>query len=550
MKHLRFSILITLLTLSSAVVLQAQTPSQPRIVNIINFVRLLEPRDPVNFSEDVLFQTVEKQVADLNEKELTATFLLQYDALITPRYQELFRNSLYKGSEVGGWWEITQPHVEAAGLKWRGRYPWDWHANVGFATGYTPEEREKLVDVYMAKFREIFGYYPKSVGSWYIDAHSLAYMYEKYGIEASCNCRDQYGTDGYTLWGGYWNQAYYPSRVNAYMPAQTKEGQIPVPVFRMLGSDPIYQYDTSLNSPQGVITLEPACSGAGDNQKWVEWYFRTMFTKPSLAFNYVHVGQENSFSWPRIEQGWNIQIPLVAQWRNEGRVRVETLSESGRWFRKNFPLTPATAVTAMLDQNNNPVGSVWYNSRYYRVNMMWTHNEFRFRDIHLFDERMESDYLKKAGTSTQCILLTMPLVDGYRWSTNSWWAGLRLVEIKPDGSSREIKTGRPEIEEGCNCLTAKCRPAEGSFSVVCKEDALIVSMPDAKIDWALELTIAPGKELPFKEIATDAIRGEQRDHKFEVKAIKGSFKAGNNGKYVLRMMPENGVVMLDCDLSK
>ena len=42
------------------------------------------------------------------------------------------------------------------------------------------------------------------------------------------------------------------------MPAQTKEGQIPVPVFRMLGSDPIYQYDTSLGeSAQGVITLEP-----------------------------------------------------------------------------------------------------------------------------------------------------------------------------------------------------------------------------------------------------------------------------------------------------
>lgn len=29
------------------------------------------------------------------------------------------------------------------------------------------------------------------------------------------------------------------------MPAQTREGQIPVPVFRMLGSDPIYQYGTT-----------------------------------------------------------------------------------------------------------------------------------------------------------------------------------------------------------------------------------------------------------------------------------------------------------------
>lgn len=50
------------------------------------------------------------------------------------------------------------------------------------------------------------------------------------------------GDGGYTIWGGYWNQAIIPSRVNAYMPAQTEEGQIPVPIFRMLGSDPIYQY--------------------------------------------------------------------------------------------------------------------------------------------------------------------------------------------------------------------------------------------------------------------------------------------------------------------
>ena len=99
---------------------------------------------------------------------------------------------------MGGWWEITQPHVEAAGLKWRGRYPWDWHADVGFATGYTPEERRKLVDVYMEKFKEIFGKYPTAIGSWFIDAYTLGYMYDKYGIVASCNCKDQIGTDGYT----------------------------------------------------------------------------------------------------------------------------------------------------------------------------------------------------------------------------------------------------------------------------------------------------------------------------------------------------------------
>ena len=252
---------LVLLLLSSAGV----SAQAPRIVNIVNFIRLLEPRDS-SVTEDVLYQTVVNQVSLMRECRLRGTFLLQYDALMDPRYQKLLRSLPKDSFEVGAWWELPQPLIEKAGLKWRGRYPWDWQANIGFPTGYTPADREKLIDVYMADFFRVFGYYPATVGSWFIDAHSLSYMYSKYHIVASCNCKDQYGTDGYTLWGGYWNQAYYPSKINSYMPAQHAAAQIPVPIFRMLGSDPIRQYDIGLGSSrQGVVTLEPVYSfGGGD----------------------------------------------------------------------------------------------------------------------------------------------------------------------------------------------------------------------------------------------------------------------------------------------
>ena len=134
----------------------------PRIVNLINFVRNTEPR-PVNISDEELYRTTLAQTELLRRHGLKGTFLLQYDALINPKYQALMKQALAEGSEVGGWWEITQPHVEAAGMEWRGAYPWDWHANVGFSSGYEPQEREKLVDTYMAKFKEVFGRYPASV---------------------------------------------------------------------------------------------------------------------------------------------------------------------------------------------------------------------------------------------------------------------------------------------------------------------------------------------------------------------------------------------------
>ena len=124
----------------------------PRIVNIINIIRLLEPRDP-KITEDILYETVVKQIAILKKYKLRGTFLIQYDALINPRYQKLLKNLDTTEFEIGAWWEIPQPMVEKAGVKWRGRYPWDWRANIGFSTGYSPKERERLADVYMKEFK-------------------------------------------------------------------------------------------------------------------------------------------------------------------------------------------------------------------------------------------------------------------------------------------------------------------------------------------------------------------------------------------------------------
>src|SRR5450432_4508278 len=125
--------------------------THPKIVNIVNFIRLLEPRDAA-ITEDVLFQTVVRQVEMMRKYKLGGTFLLQYDALMDARYQDLLKGLPAGSFEIGAWWELPQPLIEKAGLKWRGRFPWDWRADVGFSTGYTPVDREKIADVYMHDF--------------------------------------------------------------------------------------------------------------------------------------------------------------------------------------------------------------------------------------------------------------------------------------------------------------------------------------------------------------------------------------------------------------
>lgn len=520
--------------------------SHPKIVNIINFIRLLEPRDKA-ITEEVLYNTVVNQIGLMKKYNLGGTFLLQYDALLDPRYQQLLKSLPGSSFEIGAWWEIPQPLVEKAGLKWRGRYPWDWYANVGFSTGYTPEEREKLVDVYMNDFKKIFGYYPKSVGSWFIDEHTLNYMYRKYGIVASCNCKDQIGTDGYTLWGGYWNQAFYPSVKNAYMPAQHEENQIPVPVFRMLGSDPVRQYDKGLGSKiQGVVTLEPVYKYGGGDSTWVNWYFKEFVEGESMEYSYVQTGQENSFTWEAMAKGFEIQLPLIARLRDEKKIQVETLAESGNWFKDHYKVTPATSVTVNNDLKGSNRKTVWFDSRFYRANILWEDGIMRFRDIHIFNENLPSRYLSQTATSNECLFFTLPFVDGYSWSSSPEIAGLRFKavvngkEIMPEGGDPVITNPEPGILH----ISWPLKSFNGTMIIDLDEQQIKMKIEGAvNYTWFLDLTTGSKAELPFRKISSSRIECESEGMNYSVEAIKGSFSKPSD-RVVFRITPQKNTLIL------
>ncbi|UOB18467.1 hypothetical protein [Abyssalbus ytuae] len=523
------------------------TSSKPKIVNIVNFIRLLEPRDST-ITEDVLYQTVYKQVELMKKYRLKGTFLLQYDALMNKHYQELLKQLPRDSVEIGAWWEIPQPLVEKAGLNWRGRYLWDWHADVGFSTGYTPAEREKIADIYMEDFKKIFGYYPRSVASWFIDTYTLNYLYQKYHIVASANCKDQYGTDGYTLWGGYWNQAYYPSIKNSYMPAQNKKNQIPVPVFRMLGSDPVRQYDTGLESDrQGVITLEPVYKDAGGNREWVEWYFKEFINGEAMEFAYVQAGQENSFTWKNMENGFEIQMPLIAKLRDEAKIKVETLKESGEWFRKKYEVTPATSVTVTEDIQGSNYKTVWFNSRFFRTNFLWEDGTLRIRDIHMFDEDIESPYLDKKLESSQALFFTQPIVDGYLWSTSEQLAGIRCYVIK-NGEKKLLKGKTPIVtspETGTLQILWPLSTFEGSLILTLNEKTIEIETEGITgIDWFLDFTSPKKEELPFISINENHIISEFQGRKYSFNAIKGNFSTPGDGE-IFRISPTDNAIKLD-----
>ncbi len=508
-----------------------------RIVNIINFIRAVEPRCKMDLAEPVI-----RQIDLLTQYNLPATWLLQYDALIQGPYVELLRR-LGPEHEIGAWFEVVQPLVEKAGLEWRGRYAWDWHCHVGFSVGYTPREREKLADVFMADFQATFGRYPASVGSWLMDAHMLAYLHDHYGVTASCNCKDQWGTDGYTLWGGYWNQAFYPSRRNAFMPAQHANEQIPLPVFRMLGSDPIDQYDAGLHAgtncgecqAQGVVSLEPVYQDGGGNADWVRWFFRNVLEGPCISFAYAQAGQENSFGWPAMAAGLQDQVALLAEKTAHGQVEVETLAASGRWFRDRFPVTPATAVVANGDARGEPRGSAWYQSRFWRINAYWDDRRLWLRDIHLFDERYAERYLTTACPTAACTYDTLPVVEGFLWS------GETQAGLFPTREGQALSGRPPTVTEDGEALRIDWPLESGhTMSLTCEERRLAVTLLGDD-DWSLELRWDEQARPPFDGVDRNAVRCTYQGFEYSLALDKGRAEYLPESR-VLRFTPQDGVI--------
>lgn len=417
-----------------------------RIVNIVDFVRGTEPRDPTSD----LFLPTKMQMEIAKAERIPTTFLLQYDAMLRDDFRSLFLKEKAPYIEIGVWLENCRELIEKIGLKWNGRpgYDWDWYANVGFLEGYTTSQRKKIIDEVFGYFFSIFGYYPRVVGSWILDVSSIKYMVERYDVKGFCICREQYAVDAYTLWGGFYNGGYYPSKNNMLCPAQSKENQINAPIFRMLGIDPIYGYDEwkylGDEAPhEGCFTLEPAWY-SGQNNDIVDWYLKEYFSRDCLSFSHLTTGQENSFFWPNMEKGYRMQIEKLKKLADKGHIVFGTLLETSINFASAYKSTPPQTLMALSSWAKRDHKSIWYNSKFYRSNLFLNGKSLYFRDIRIFNDQYKERYINRRLKKWDATYDNLPVVDSRIWSENGNECALKIendakdVSTKVDGDNLEV----------------------------------------------------------------------------------------------------------------
>ena len=301
--------------------------------------------------------------------------------------------------------------------------------SVAFTIVYTQDERAKLAKTAMEQFKEIWGHYPRSVASWNLDAFTMAYLNDRYKVDAYAVCRDQIATDGFTIWGAP-IAGYYPSKVNCWSPAIERCNQLSTPTFRMLGQDPVYYYQKEWTVPGSKPnhkkhldepdTMEPAWTG-GQTPSFVAAFLNMMASAPSQKFAYCQLGQENTFQWNLQEDGYQMQMKALADLRISDEVYIESLGCTGRRFKQAFHETPTQAQVQLQDPFNNresPENSIWYQSRFYRANMHLKGGFPFLRDVTVYSDGIAQPFLDEA-TRQACVEQTMPaIMDSYHWSKN------------------------------------------------------------------------------------------------------------------------------------
>lgn len=497
-----------------------------RIVNIINFIRGIDERGDFD-----LITPVRKEAELIRQYQFPATWLLQYDALVTGPYVDLLKENFVPGTEYGIWLEMDRYLAEAAQVEWKGRMTWDYHANCAFSMGYTQDERKRLCDAFVLKFKEVFGFPPKVMGCWCFDAFTLQYLHEKHGIIGACNCKDQQGTDGYTLRGGYFANAYYPSIYNAFIPANTIANQIPVPVFRMLGSDPLHQYDCPFEDQfQLVISLEPVYKHAGGSPEWVDYFFRETFTRPALAMAYAQVGQENSFPANQIFPALEMQFEKLKQLQNQKILNIETLGKSAEDFRHTHALTPATAVTTLQDYRDPAAQGVWYLCRNYRLNLYRSATgQLQIRSWALFDENFEERNHVVPLTDKSCVLESLPVWDSFSWHQT------HFLQI---GDNWKIDT---VTEFDSETLEVHCSSSNNGQSIwrftPDKIDILFSESPNP----GLEMVLPETMDAEIIKIFNDKIILKYRNWVYGIKLLQGTIQQKNR---VLIFTPRQSILSL------
>ena len=222
------------------------------------------------------------------------------------------------------------------------------------------------------------------------------------------------------------------------------------------------------------------------------------------------------------------QLERIAALRGTGRVEVEPLGASGRWFREKFDQTPATAIFAEKEGRH----SLWYNCRNYRANILAEGGAIWMRDLFLFRENYPELYLHQREPRDVLCFDNLPVMDGNRFSGGGVRAGWYLVVNDEALAFKTIEYNEPAADTAClRLLGTPCGEVTLAFSP--KGITLWAELPQGL---ALERRTGPKTPQPQRQADGQTVTLSHNGFNYALRLDEGHY-AG-----LERIAPDNGRV--------
>lgn len=221
---------------------------------------------------------------------------------------------------------------------------------------FSMEDKMAIVDDVFGKFHDIFGFYPESTGSYYMDADLTNYVKSKYpsvkcavatcweeGPKAYHTCNNSW----YTLFdGGPWNP-WIPSKQNTHAPAANEDEDSGIVAIPHLSRDLIACYDGNGSNfgthPQNVLR-----GMIYDTKTWeypylyniIDQYRSLAKYNDGYSYNMMFVGP----GWLNKMGRWEAPYELLkksyedgmayyGQLKKEGKLKDLTMAEFADYYR-------------------------------------------------------------------------------------------------------------------------------------------------------------------------------------------------------------------------
>ncbi len=334
-----------------------------------SYITIVNPQRISSYTKNYL-ASFQAEKYEIESRNLPATWLLTYNVLTKNDFVKELK-TLNRNQELGIFLEITPELSKKANVAYNSTSSWHYATSL-FLSGYSQNDRKKLIDTVFETFKNTFGYYPVSVGGWWVDSYSLEYMKKKYNIISVLGVSDQYDLDHYTVWGTWWSVPYYPNKTHAAIPAQNTNEKLDIVSLRWAARDPLHGYHSPSSNAASMYSVQDYSTLQIDSS-----YFEKLLSTFSLkhyenSFGHITVGLEGDLDPSIYKTNFAKQLDIVKQFAQTNNTKLLTMGEFSKWYRSSFPsVSPNHLVYAQDLLGRGDKQSLWMQTPYYRIGILY-----------------------------------------------------------------------------------------------------------------------------------------------------------------------------------